>query len=188
MLSQQEDQTSLHGWPPARPWLKFFIRKPSCQADEQALASAWAARLPSLMDGPLPFGDLLGIGVLVGVMSIPSSDESLYNYRGVQAGHPRLGYAEQGIVYPGDPLGDVTPEAHNEGRVASSPYTFWTTKEGYAIEMANRHGPGGVVLRVPQAAPPAGATWRWEFSPDSFGESEILMKGVRHGAEVWRRY
>lgn len=47
-----------------------------------------------------------------------------------------------------------------------------------------KHGDGGVVLRVPQGAPPKGFQWSWEWSPDIFGEQEMLMRGVRSGVEV----
>lgn len=110
-----------------------------------------------------------------------------YVYRGVHAEHPALPEAQRGRVVPGNVEGTVTPEQHNAGgRGADSPYTSWTHEPRIAIEHATQRGPGGVVLRVPVGAPPEGATWRWEWSPDVYRESEVLLWGVREGAKVLR--
>ena len=47
-----------------------------------------------------------------------------------------------------------------------------------------RNGPGGVVLRFPVGAPKRGDKWYWTWSPDAFGEDEILLHGERSGATV----
>jgi hypothetical protein len=52
------------------------------------------------------------------------------------------------------------------------------------LSHATKEGPGGVILRFPTGAPPEGATWSWAWSPDVFGEQEVLLKGVREGAKV----
>jgi len=123
------------------------------------------------------------LGYESGVAS--SAEDQLYLYRGVHAGHPALDAAMEGTVVPGDVNGTVTAAEHNIGGVsAESPYTSWTTNESVARANADKFGPGGVVLRVPAGAPPAGATWSWEWSPDLFGEDEVLLRGIRTGVEV----
>ena len=109
-----------------------------------------------------------------------------YVYRGVHAKHPMRAAALNGTVVPGDPDGDVTPEEHNlldESTI--SPFTSWTFSETIARRFANSRGPGGVVLRLPMnAAPCSSDTWSWVRSPDYYNEQEILLRGVRMGAEV----
>jgi hypothetical protein len=108
-----------------------------------------------------------------------------YVYRGVHAGHPILDEAKRGNVVPGDIRGKVTPEDHNKGGVAAfSPFTSWTADQKVAEFYADKFGPGGVVLRLPGGNPQAGDTWSWEWSPDRFGEQEILLRGKRSGATV----
>jgi hypothetical protein len=108
-----------------------------------------------------------------------------YLYRGVHAGHPRMSYALRGIVVPGRPLGNLSTAAHNAGGFEHlSPYTSWTDDFEYARQMADRNGPGGIVLRVPIGAAPPNAAWYWEWSEDEFMERERLLHGIRRGAEV----
>ena len=78
---------------------------------------------------------------------------------------------------------------HNMGGYeAQSPFTSWTPKPEIAALHAAKHGPGGVVLRVPTGAPPPGATWRWEYQyHDEYAELEILLKGIRDGADVIKK-
>ncbi|RYH63584.1 MAG: hypothetical protein EON54_07840 [Alcaligenaceae bacterium] len=116
---------------------------------------------------------------------IAVATEANYVYRGVSAGHPVLDAAKQGRVVPGNVNGTVSAEAHNlGGQAANSPFTSWTRDPAIAATHAGKGGPGGVVLRVPQGAPSAGAKWSWEWSPDVWGESEVLMRGIRSGVEV----
>ena len=111
--------------------------------------------------------------------------ETNYLYRGVAAGHPALDAAKQGRVVPGNVGGAVSAEAHNlGGQAANSPFTSWTRDPGIAATHAAKNGPGGVTLRVPEGTPPSGASWSWEWSPDVWRESEVLMRGVRNGVEV----
>lgn len=106
-------------------------------------------------------------------------------YRGVSANHPELAAARNGNVVPGNVNGTVTPEMHNAGgHAANSPYTSWTRDPNIAAQQAVKHGDGGVVLRVPQGAPPEGSSWSWEWSPDIYGEQEVLMRGARSSVEV----
>jgi len=110
-------------------------------------------------------------------------------FRGVHANHPSLGLAQQGIVQPGNVNGTVTATQHNLGGanvLANSPFTSWTRDINVALERAGARGPGGTLLRVPVGAPPNGATWSWQLSPDKFGESEVLLRGTRTGVEVVR--
>lgn len=114
--------------------------------------------------------------------------ETQYLYRGVHAEHPALKAAKEGRIDPGDVNGTVSAEEHNfGGQSANSPYTSWTRELSYAEKHAGQNGPGGVVLRVPTGAPPAGANWSWEWSPDLWGEAEVLMRGTRTGVEVLKK-
>jgi hypothetical protein len=89
------------------------------------------------------------------------------------------------MVVPANPWGNATPEEHNAGENADDdPYTSWTVNLELAEFYADVDGPGGVLLRVPVGSPPLGATWNWEWSPDAFGEGEVLMRGFRSGVEV----
>jgi hypothetical protein len=106
-------------------------------------------------------------------------------YRGVHANHPAFNDAREGTVTPGNVEGTVSAEEHNAGGVSDrSPFTSWTYRAEIAEFYARRTGQGGLVLRVPIEAPPAGASWSWEWSPDIFGESEILLRGIRREVEV----
>jgi hypothetical protein len=113
------------------------------------------------------------------------TDPDQFLYRGVHADHPALEAAKQGIVTPGDVNGTINAESHNLGGVSSeSPFTSWTRDPEVARSFANGKGPGGVIPRLPVGAPPPGAAWSWEWSPDAFGENELLLRGTRTGAEV----
>ncbi len=106
-------------------------------------------------------------------------------YRGVHAQHPAIDAARRGSAVPGNPQGIVSPEAHNLGGVAEiSPFTSWSRERSIAIDHANKTGPGGVVLEAPVGAPPPDATWSWVFSPDVYGEAEVLLKGIRNNLKV----
>jgi hypothetical protein len=86
---------------------------------------------------------------------------------------------------PGNLSGDISPEAHNlGGQAVDSQFTSWTRDPSIAFMHANKNGTGGVVLKVPEGAPPSNASWSWQWSPDVWGESEVLMRGTRSGAEV----
>ncbi|GGC87108.1 hypothetical protein GCM10011396_37990 [Undibacterium terreum] len=114
--------------------------------------------------------------------------ETKYLYRGVHAKHPALAAAKEGNVVPGKIDGVVTSAAHNEGgHSAESALTSWTREPSIAEFHADKAGIGGVILRVPEGAPSAGASWSWQISEDIWGESEVLMKGIRAGVEVLKR-
>jgi hypothetical protein len=108
-----------------------------------------------------------------------------YVYRGVHAKHPMRAAALKGTVIPGDPSGTITPEEHNllDASIAS-PYTSWTHSRIIAQRFANSRGPGGVLLRLPFHPPAPRDNWSWQQSPDIHNEQEILLRGVRMGAEV----
>ncbi|MCY1022376.1 RHS repeat-associated core domain-containing protein [Pyxidicoccus sp. MSG2] len=106
-------------------------------------------------------------------------------YRGVSAKHPEIESARQGIARPGDVNGTVTAEEHNMGGVADvSPYTSWARTPRIAMDNAVKDGSGGVILRVRTGAPPPEAKWRWVWSPDEWGEGEMLLHGIREGIDV----
>jgi hypothetical protein len=106
-------------------------------------------------------------------------------YRGIHAGHPAMAEAERGMIAPGNAFGTIAPEDHNDGRVSHmSPYTSWTYNRAVAEFHARKSGPGGIVLQLPAGPPQPGDTWSWEWSPDRFGEQEVLLRGKRTGATV----
>ena len=130
-------------------------------------------------------GTALSFAPILSGVARGAAQESSYLYRGVSAGHPAIDSASQGRVIPGNVNGTISAEAHNlGGQAANSPFTSWTRDPAIAATHAGKNGPGGVVLRVPQGAPSAGAKWSWEWSPDVWGESEVLMRGTRSGLEV----
>jgi hypothetical protein len=110
-------------------------------------------------------------------------DATTYLYRGVHGNHPEIEAARAGRAVPGNPNGTITAAEHNLGEVnlADSPFTSWTRNLDVAQQRA---GDGGVILRVPTGAPPPGASWRWEWSPDVWQEGEVLLRGVREGCTV----
>ncbi len=129
---------------------------------------------------------LTGAGATVRVAArARAARNTNYLYRGVHAGHPALSAAKRGEVIPGNVKGKVTPEMHNAGGYSGdSPFTSWSHSPKVAAQHAASRGPGGVVLRAPAGAPPKGAQWSWEWSPDIYGEQEVLMRGIRTGVEV----
>jgi hypothetical protein len=118
---------------------------------------------------------------------MPTDGSEQFLCRGVHAKHPAYADALAGTIVPGDVGGYVSPEEHNLRYVSThSPYTSWTRCRAVAENFALSSGPGGLLLRVQSGAPAAEDTWRWEASPDHWMEDEILLKGVRMGAEVIR--
>ena len=106
-------------------------------------------------------------------------------YRGVHARHPALAAALQGKAIPGNPNGKVTPEEHNRGgEQANSAYTSWTPNYAIARNYAQRYGPGGVILGLRTGTPQREDKWSFTWSPDEYGEDEILLRGERSGATV----
>lgn len=112
-----------------------------------------------------------------------------FAYRGYHAGHPALEAALEGKISPQNPAATLTPTEHCENFfVGGSQYTSWTTSRMIAQMNALKNGPGGIVVRVRLAPAPKGATWKWVSSPDTQGESEILMEGVRSDATLHKKY
>jgi hypothetical protein len=149
-----------------------------------AVSLASAVPFIGLELGALKAGTVVASSAARGAVA---AKETSYLYRGVSAGHPAIDAARQGRVIPGNLNGTVSAEAHNlGGQAANSPFTSWTRDPAIAATHASKNGPGGAVLRVPQGAPSAGATWSWAWSPDVWGESEVLMCGVRNGVEVFK--
>lgn len=106
-------------------------------------------------------------------------------YRGIPANHPAMAAALRGEVVPGNIQSNLTPEEHNlGGQQANSPFTSWTRDRSVAERYAKRFGPGGIILRLPAQAPQPGDSWRWEWSPDIYGEAEVLLRGFASGATV----
>lgn len=115
-----------------------------------------------------------------------AKDTTKYLYRGVHAGHPAIDAAHAGTVIPGRVNGTVSAAAHNADalNVAKSPFTSWTSNLSVAETNAMKAGQGGVILRIPYL--PNQQKGLWQASPDIFQESEILMRGIRHGLEVMK--
>ncbi|QFV00187.1 hypothetical protein KDY119_03722 [Luteimicrobium xylanilyticum] len=102
-------------------------------------------------------------------------------FRGVGKGHPGYEDALKGDSFPRNPDGLASAEEHNLGNTADSPFTSWTSDYNVARRFA---GEDGVILRLPKGSPPAGAPWKFEWSPDVWMEREILIKGPVQGAQV----
>ena len=69
------------------------------------------------------------------------------------------------------------------GHAQDSPFTSWTPDVNVALDHANKNGDGGILLRVPTGAPGPSDNWRWQYSPDVYNEQEVLLEGVREGAD-----
>jgi RHS repeat-associated protein len=115
-----------------------------------------------------------------------STNQPNFNYRGISSDHPNFPLYQNGDIVPGDVNGSVTAEEHNlygddPSIQANSPYTSWTSNYDYAASQA---GDNGIILQLPTGAPPPGATWSWEGSPDVYYENEVLLRGTRSGAQV----
>jgi len=106
-------------------------------------------------------------------------------YRGVHALHPALADARRGIVRPADVESTLSAEEHNrDGFSDRSPYTSWTSDKAVALRHARRNGPGGILLTVPVGSPERGEDWKWEYSPGSWLEDEILLRGIPLNVEA----
>jgi hypothetical protein len=126
----------------------------------------------------------VGSVVLYDSQTSGEQNEVRYVYRGIDGEHPQITTARAGIVVPGNIEGTVSALQHNDGGLEyDSPYTSWTHSLRIAREFARRV-PGGVVLRLPSGKPNLGERWHWEWSPDVYGEFEVLLYGVRMDAEV----
>jgi hypothetical protein len=135
------------------------------------------------MIGPVLTRDIKGLKVYTDKAGAELIDNGgSYLYRGVHKGHPAEVPARDGIVVPGNPYNSsITPSDHNLGDVRNSSYTAWSRREDVARANA---GTDGVILRVRTGAPPEGADWSWQTSPDNFEEGEVLLRGIREGVEV----
>jgi len=103
-------------------------------------------------------------------------------YRGVASDHPGYADALQGNAYPSNPESTLSAEEHNlNGGGADSPFTSWTRSLDVAQGKA---GADGAILQWQTGAPPAGAPWSFEWSPDVWGEQEVLIRGPIEGARV----
>jgi hypothetical protein len=105
-----------------------------------------------------------------------------YVYRGVSRESPAYGDALEGNAVPRNVNGATTAEAHNYGNpsdLADSPFTSWSRDPAIARIHA---GEDGVILRLPTGKPPAGSTWKFEWSPDVWFEQEVLVRGPVYGA------
>ena len=102
------------------------------------------------------------------------TSEKVNLYRGVASDHPGYNDALNGAARPRG--GSATAIEHNRGDTRSE-FTSWTTDPEVAKGMSY---PGGVVMRIPQSS----VAGRLVQSPDLFDESEVLIRGPVHGAEV----
>lgn len=114
----------------------------------------------------------------------PSTDQELHT-GWTKTWGPDTGYddALQGNAIPRNVNGSTTAEAHNYGSasdLADSPFTSWTRDPAIARRFAKDDG---VILRLPTGTPPAGSSWKFEWSPDVWFEQEVLVRGPVYGAE-----
>jgi RHS repeat-associated protein len=107
-------------------------------------------------------------------------------YRGVGPEHPRFAEGEKGNALPRVLIGHTDEDAHNRnlGEVgpATSEFTSWTRNRDIAEQWA---GKGGVVLEY-KTGPPTQPGYKFGWSPDLYGEQEVLVHGVLQGATVHR--
>jgi RHS repeat-associated protein len=102
-------------------------------------------------------------------------------YRGLKPSHPGFDEALRGAATPRKLDGTMTQEAHNAGEaLKDSQYLSWTRSPDVARMYA---GPDGVVLRIPRGE---GGPYKFDWSPDDFGEDEILLDALVRGADVFR--
>lgn len=102
-------------------------------------------------------------------------------YRGVAQGHNAFEDARQGIASPGDTAGHADVYTHNAGDTWSSRLTSWSTNRAVAERFAGKDG--GVILQTTiEEMQARGVNILW--SPDSYGESELLFEGTIDGLQV----
>ena len=103
-------------------------------------------------------------------------------YRGVNANHPDIALAEQGIARA--PGGHGDPYLHAAGDT-NSIFTSWTTSLSQAQMRADLAGPGGIVLgdRLPRSLAQALTLPRQAFP----GEEELLRVGDIQAGVLERR-
>jgi len=110
------------------------------------------------------------------------SRSTSFVYRGVPTNHPGLGLALEGTAIPRKVNGATTAQMHNlgsPGALADSPFTSWTRDPAIASRFA---GEGGVILQLPRGKPSPDSSWGFEWSPDVWFESEVLVRGPVYGA------
>lgn len=121
---------------------------------------------------------------VVAVAGVAAESASKPIYRGVARDHPGYDDALNGNAYPRNPNGLTSAEAHNAGAaddLADSPFTSWT----HSLDVARTHARGdGAILQWRTGAPPPGASWKFEWSPDVWHEQEVLIRGAIEGARV----
>ncbi|GEM_PF-5977648 len=104
------------------------------------------------------------------------SDESKTMFRGVNAKHPHIEDAKDGVAKPKG--GHTDPQSHTDGDTDSE-FTSWTEDPDHANWRANRAGEGGVVLKKEFSEPDL------IKPPDPIpGEAESLVQDVVKDAEV----
>ena len=113
--------------------------------------------------------------------NIPEAGTPLY--RGIPSNHHAYAEALEGIAMPGDVNGTADVVSHNLGETMTSRLTSWTRSRTIA---ESRAGADGVILEWRTGTPPEGAGWRFLWSPDEFGEQEVLVEGILTGARVTR--
>jgi hypothetical protein len=108
-------------------------------------------------------------------------------YRGVNAKHPAIEDAKQGIVRPANPTAQMTPEAHAEGGgTGQSQFVSWKKNKDIALDHASKDGPGGVLLTVPVGSPGPADTWRWGWTHINQWEDPRCCKKERERASPRR--
>lgn len=97
--------------------------------------------------------------------------ENITLYRGVPADHDVPAIREAALRGEAIPRGGSSTPAQHNGGLTDSEFTSWTTNESVARTYGANGGPGGSLLKktVPKS--------EVIKSPDSFRESEVLLKG-----------
>jgi len=124
---------------------------------------------------PFGFGRAFGQGFEEGAQDFArESTPPETVYRGVNAKHPFVDWAQQGYAVPKGqfkPDAHTSPGLHSDGNTESI-FTSWTTDPKVAAWFAMKEGPGGVILidRIP-----AGSGIRGGMIP---AESEVIRQGI----------
>ena len=104
-------------------------------------------------------------------------------YRGVAQDHHAFSEALLGQAWPGDILGHTNAEWHNMIEdTSNSNLTSWTTNRDVAESFATK---GGTTCGVVLESSIEENLDRLVESPDAYGESEVLIRGVVSDARVW---
>jgi hypothetical protein len=157
----------------------------SLSGSQQALLGLGASTAAGAASSAIAGGDPLegaALGLTAAALSLglnriiytalSSARNRVTIYRGVAEGHPGYEDAVRGVVKPRG--GHENPYLHNEGDTRSE-FTSWTTNRAVAERFTEGKG---IVLQMTVDKS------KLIYSPDYYGESEVLIQGPVSGARV----